>query len=266
LTLEHLESTFYQQGFAMFPAADFKALGLDDATIAGLQAIGATEATHVTVLSDTITSLGGTPVPACTYNFNLVDAASMVATARVLEAVGISAYLGAAPLVSEKAVLSAAASIVTVEARHQTFIRTSLKAMPVPQAFDVAIGPLQIFTLASGFIQSCPPEANLGLTALPPLNILDAANIRAGSTLKMVVTDPTGGAGMSCSFTSGDKGLQFAKFENGGCVVPDGLGGEVFMTVTTESEGVTALADDKIVAGYVLPSSLVDLMLKVFNF
>ncbi|KAA8903653.1 ferritin-like domain-containing protein [Sphaerosporella brunnea] len=249
LTLEHLEATFYKEGFAKFPASDFKALGLDDATIAGLVSIGETEATHVTVLQQTITSLGGSPVPACTYNFNLIDAASMVATARILEAVGISAYLGAAPLVSAKAVLSAAASIVTVEARHQTFIRASLKALPVPQAFDVAVGARQIFTLASQFIVACPKEADLGLAAFAPLNVLDAGNVRAGSTLKMVVTDPTGGAGMSCSFTSGEKGLQFAKFENGGCVVPEGLGGEVFMTVTTESAGVTALSDDKIVAG-----------------
>lgn len=201
------------------------------------------------MLSDTITSLGGTPVPACTYKFNLIDAASMIATARVLEAVGISAYLGAAPLVSEKAILSAAASIVTVEARHQTFIRTALNAQPVPQAFDAAIGPLQIFTLAAGFIDVCPEAANLGLTPLAPLNVLDAGSIRAGSALKMTVPDAAREAGLSCTFTTGDGGLVFAKFENGGCVVPDGLGGEVFMTVTTEAEGVKVLDDTKIVAG-----------------
>lgn len=223
------------------------ALGLDAAGIEGLTAIGKTEATHVKVLSDVIKAAGATPVEPCTYDFKLTNAASMIATARILEAVGISAYLGAAPLVKDPAILSAAASIVTVESRHQTFIRTASKAAPVPQAFDAAIGPLQIFTLASSFITSCPAASNLGLTALPSLNVLDAGNIRGGSMLKMVV--PSSAAGMSCSFTTGDGGLQFAKFENGGCKVPEGLGGETFLTVTTETTGVKALADAKIVAG-----------------
>lgn len=36
----------------------------------------------------------------------------------------VYSYLGAAPLVKDPAILSAAASIVTVESRHQTFIRS----------------------------------------------------------------------------------------------------------------------------------------------
>lgn len=173
----------------------------------------------------------------------------MLATARVLEAVGIAAYLGAAPLVTEKAILSAAGSIVTIEARHQTLIRTSVGAVPVPQAFDVAVSARQVFTLAAGFIVSCPKEANLGITALPPLNVLSAGEVRSGSALKMVVPDAYGKAKLSCSFTSGEKGLVFSKFSNGGCAVPEGLGGEVFLTVTTESEGTKVLDDSKIVAG-----------------
>ncbi|RPB27860.1 hypothetical protein L211DRAFT_778559, partial [Terfezia boudieri ATCC MYA-4762] len=62
----------------------------------------------------------------CTDNFNIPDAAIMVATAKVLEAVGVSAYLGAAALAKISTILSAAASIVTVESRHQTFIRRNI--------------------------------------------------------------------------------------------------------------------------------------------
>ena len=247
LTLEHLESAFYVEGFAKFPAADFLALGLSQATVDGLVAVGKTEATHVTVLSSVLKSLGVAPVPPCTYNFGLTTAASMLATARVLEAVGVAAYLGAAPLVTDKAVLAAAGSIVTVEARHQTLLRAALGAAPVPQAFDPAIGARQIFTLAAGFITACPKEANLGIVALQPLNVLDAGSIRAGSKLKMVV--PGADTGLSCSFTGGDSGLVFSKFVDGGCTVPQGLGGEVFLTVTSEAEGTKVLDDAKVVAG-----------------
>jgi Ferritin-like domain len=91
LTLEHLESTFYSQGFQKFPTSDFAALGLKQSDIDALQQIGNTEATHVTTLQTVITALGATPVEPCTYNFGFTNAAGMVATARILEAVGISA-------------------------------------------------------------------------------------------------------------------------------------------------------------------------------
>lgn len=91
LTLEHLEAAFYREGFAKFPVADFQALGFSDAAIAGLVAIGETEATHVTQLMAALTAVGAAPVPPCTYNFNIPDAATMVATAKILEAVGVSA-------------------------------------------------------------------------------------------------------------------------------------------------------------------------------
>jgi hypothetical protein len=91
LTLEYLESTFYQQGFAKFPDSDFAALGLNAQQITDLKGVGQTEQTHVTVLQKVISGAGATPVQACTYNFGFTDAAGMVNTARVLEAVGVSA-------------------------------------------------------------------------------------------------------------------------------------------------------------------------------
>lgn len=95
LTAEHLESEFYKQGFAKFPASDFKALGLSDDQVTALQQVGATEATHVSVLLSTIASAGTQPVAPCEYDFGFTDAAGMVKTARILEAVGVSAYVEA---------------------------------------------------------------------------------------------------------------------------------------------------------------------------
>ncbi|KAF8461915.1 ferritin-like domain-containing protein [Kalaharituber pfeilii] len=247
LTLEHLEAAFYKEGFAKFPASDFEALGFSAETIAGLQAVGETEAIHVTQLMAAITAQGVTPVPPCTYNFNTPDAATMVATAKVLEAVGVSAYLGAAPLVTGKAVLSAAASIVTVESRHQTFIRTIAGDSPVPQAFDVAVGARQIFTLAAAFITECPPEANLNIQAFPSLVITNAATTKAGSILTLAQQDAITADGATfCAFASGASGIQFAPVENGGCTVPSGMAGEVFVTLTNDG---ASNADENVIAG-----------------
>lgn len=177
----------------------------------------------------------------------------MLSTAAVLEAVGVSAYLGAAPLIQDPAVLGAAASIVTVESRHQTLLRTVLGSAAIPQAFDTGVGPRMVATLAKGFIQSCPPGSELKVEGLPDLKIVGAAGVGAGSVLKMDVTglQPAAAGDMFCGFTGGDAGTVFAKFENGGCTVPEGLGGEVFVTVGTDG---TTLKDETVLAGPALLS------------
>jgi choline dehydrogenase-like flavoprotein len=78
LTAENLETAFYQQGFAKFQDSDFAALGLSEADITNLKSIG---------------GAGTQPVQPCTYNFGFTTAAAMVATAAVLENIGVSAYV-----------------------------------------------------------------------------------------------------------------------------------------------------------------------------
>ncbi|EPS39438.1 hypothetical protein H072_6787 [Dactylellina haptotyla CBS 200.50] len=248
LTLEHLEAAFYKQGFEKFPEADFTALGLSAPQIIALKKVGETEATHVTVISDVLKAANANPVQPCEYNFAFTTAADMVATAKILEAVGVSAYLGAAPLVTSKDVLAAAASIVTVEARHQTFIRAaSGDDFPVPQAFDAALGPKSVFTLASQFIKSCPAGSDLGFTAFPSLVILNANNIKPGSPLNLA-NGSTAGDSKFCAFTAGGVGTVFADLNNGNCIVPANLAGEVYVHLTTSNQGNT-LDDASVVAG-----------------
>ena len=91
MTLEFLETAFYQQGFAMFPDSDFLALGLSQTDLTNLKNIGRTEQTHVTTLLTGIAAAGFKPVAPCTYKFGFKTAAEMVAIAGVLENVGVSA-------------------------------------------------------------------------------------------------------------------------------------------------------------------------------
>lgn len=245
LTAEHLESTFYKQGFAKFPMSDFQALGLSEGQIKSLMGVGQTEATHVTTLQSAITGAGAKPVEPCDYNFDaaLASADSMVKTARVLEAVGVSAYLGAAPMVNSSDVLGAAASIVTVEARHQAFIRVASGAEPVPAAFDTALQPRAVFTLAAQFIKSCPQGSNLNIQAFPAIALQNPEQATVGQNLKLA--DPASPAGASfCAFVA-PGGNQFSKIQDGNCMVPQNLQGEVYMMIT-KSESV---ADDQVLAG-----------------
>lgn len=203
LTAEHLESEFYKQGFAKFAMSDFMTLGLSEAQVKSLMGVGQTEATHVTTLISAIASAGGKPVEPCSYNFDaaLASADAMVKTARVLEAVGVSAYLGAAPLINSSDVLAAAASIVTVEARHQAFIRVASGAEAVPAAFDTALQPRAVFTLAAAFINSCPEGSNLNIQPFPAIALQNPEQATVGQNLKLA--DPAQPAGASfCAFVA----------------------------------------------------------------
>jgi hypothetical protein len=254
LTLEWLEGTFYQQGFAQFPAQDFLALGLTQAQVDDLVKIGATEFEHVTLLQSAIAQAGVQPVQPCQYNFGFTTAQAMVGVAAVLENVGVSAYLGAAPLVSDGSILSTAGSILTIEARHQSFIRTASQQVAVPQAFDAPLGPKAVFSLAAPFIASCPEGSNLILTAFPTLTMSSpaaASAVAIGSTLNFQAE--TVGQATHCAFTSGGirpGGTAFAPFDaNVGCVVPANLAGIVYVSLASAGPLNGVLTDEITVAG-----------------
>lgn len=129
LTLEHLEDALYQ---ALLKSGLLTGRPLQWAT-----AFGTHEHAHVVALTSTITKLGGTPVMAqASYNFpKLTTTAQVYTTLAQVEDLGAAAYLGAAPLVMNAAVLSAAVEIHTVEAEHATTWRFLSGMDPLPFAF-----------------------------------------------------------------------------------------------------------------------------------
>ena len=161
-------------------------------------------------------------------------------------------YLGAAPLITTPSILTVAAEIVTVEARHQTFIRAASQVLAVPSAFDTPLGIRSVFTLAAGFISSCPTGSNLVITPFSSLNMTSPAsgssNIAAGTVVQLQ-TAATGGS--FCSFTNGGQpgGTAFSPFANGACAVPQDLAGLVYVHITNAAPLTGVLTDDITLAG-----------------
>ncbi|TFB04150.1 Protein rds1 [Trichoderma ghanense] len=252
LTLENLEESFYREGFAKFPASDFTALGLSDEQIQDLQNIGFTEGEHVILLQSSLAQNGVKPVQRCTYDFGFTTAAAMVQTAAVLENVGISAYLGAAPLLASPAILGVAGSILTIEARHQSSIRVFSGEKAVPQAFDAPLGPKAVFSLAAPFIKSCPSDSNLKLTAFPALKLADPSAPTTVNSVVKLQSDAAAGAKF-CAFTSGGVvpgGTKFTPFSaTDGCTIPEGVAGITYLSLSSAGPLTGALTDDITLAG-----------------
>jgi hypothetical protein len=89
----------------------------------------------------------------------------------MITSVGIGAYLGGnLELTDNLTLLSDAGEILTIEARHDAYLRTGIGASPFPTPFDTALTALWAYNLASQFIVSCPQY--LPLVLLPKLTLV----------------------------------------------------------------------------------------------
>lgn len=252
LTLEHLESKFYREGLANYSQAAFITAGFPDPFYANLEEISYDEDTHVSFLT---TALGSAAVAECTYSFPSTDPASFVALASVLEGVGVSAYLGAAASIANPAYLTAAGSILTVEARHNAYIRSALAASPFPQPFDAPLTFDEVYTLAASFIVSCPStNAALPVKAFPSLALGTEGAIKSGDTITLLTPGyallPASGTGPVYAAFIAVTGptLVEATAVSGGftVVVPAGFNGQTYVVLTGCKDSVT---DNTISAG-----------------
>ncbi len=111
------------------------------------------EDAHVSYLKQ---ALGSAARPKPTFKgLQQSNVDTFVKLSQVFENVGVGAYLLAAPAISSKATLAAAASILTIEARHAGYL-DSLIGVPLSPngAFDKPIPQAQIVKDVSPFIAS----------------------------------------------------------------------------------------------------------------
>jgi hypothetical protein len=150
LTLEHLEAAFYQ-------AAGEYELGEDpfgNSINEWVTVIGEHETAHVELLTQVITDLGGEPVMAAEYDFGVTDAQSFLMTAAIMENLGVAAYDGAGQFIEDAGLLTAAGSIVAVEARHAAYLNLVTGESPFPASFETPLTPEEVLEAAGPFIVS----------------------------------------------------------------------------------------------------------------
>jgi hypothetical protein len=146
LTLEYLEADFYQQKGA--------SVGLRGEAKSLASMFGDQEAAHVATLTQAVKAAGATPAKKPTFAFPVNDQASFLNLAYTLENVGVGAYNGAGPSLSDPKLLAAAGSIVQVEARHAAAIALLVNKSITPNgAFDEPMSKAQVLAKASPLIK-----------------------------------------------------------------------------------------------------------------
>lgn len=174
----------------------------------------------------------------------------------MITSVGIGAYLGGASLLTDDPILeTAAAAILTVEARHDSYLRAGVGGSPFPTPFDTALTAVFAYNLAQMFIVHCPQQ--LPITVLPKLKLAAPAPqphlqppTAAGTALTFnydpstffVKVDPA--APLYIAFINSITNTTFVETSScgTGCAtvpLPTGLGGVAFAVLTTFSGGLT---------------------------
>lgn len=148
LTLEYLESSFYNEATSAGKITD-------PALQQFLGTVARDENYHVKYLK---AALGRHAIKKPKFDFQGIpeDQTKFAATAYVLENTGVHAYLGQAPNIQSAKVLLAAASIVTVEARHSGAIGLYLgKAIAPNGPLDNGLSAAKILAAVkkTGFIK-----------------------------------------------------------------------------------------------------------------
>ena len=127
LTLEYLQASFYTE------AERVGALSGRSRQAARL--LGAVERAHVAALQK---ALGPAAVGRPRFNFQgtTEDPQKFLKTAVAFEDLAVAAYKGQAPAIRSDALLAAAVSIHSVEARHAAWMRHLFGLVPATTAFD----------------------------------------------------------------------------------------------------------------------------------
>lgn len=141
LTLEYLEATFYAEALQLGR--------LSGRTLQFARVVAAHEAAHVKALKGV---LGKAAIAKPKFNFHGTNASQhrFQLTSISLEDLGVSAYKGQAPRIQETAILNAALSIHSVEARHAAWIRHITGETPAPVAFDLPRTMAQVLAVVAG--------------------------------------------------------------------------------------------------------------------
>jgi hypothetical protein len=188
-TLERLEGKFYSDGLNKFnSAAEFEKAGFSNGSIP-LETLGdilTHETNHTTFLDGVLKVSNEEPIANCSFNFDAIikDVPTFIGIGRLLEVVGIGAYLGGANAIVDKSILVAAATILTIEARHSSSMNTLSGTVAVPQSFDTPLSPNQVVGLALPFLDQCQGLKDL-FPPNVPLTVTNANNfvVNAGDKL-----------------------------------------------------------------------------------
>ncbi|KAI5212532.1 hypothetical protein AUEXF2481DRAFT_255773 [Aureobasidium subglaciale EXF-2481] len=245
--LENLELSLYSGGCEGFTNVQWATDGFPATFQQDVCAIAEQQQNQTEFISTTLET-NGIPAPqACSYSLSYDSPTSFVLLANQITSLSLGYYLGSLAGFSPE-LQTVAASILSVEARHDAIIRNGMGASPFPTNQDVPLSSIWAYNLAQNYTTSCPQQLPIDL--LPPLSF----NGISGSTLDFSWTPsannfsaPVGAAGQNLYLAivhtnASDpiyQEVQTGQQGQGTVQLPEGLGGVVYAALTASSGDLT---------------------------
>ncbi|CUS25225.1 LAQU0S39e00122g1_1 [Lachancea quebecensis] len=252
LTLERLENKFYKEALSMWSVDDFVDANFTEDFYTQLKYIAHDEEAHLVFLEQAIKATGAEPVQACTYNLPLDSPSGFVESLAIFEGVGVSAYLGAASLISSKKYLTAAGSILSTEAIHQAAARNAIGEIPMANSFATPLSANAIYSIASRYIESCPANnTKLPFKAYPELIVTQGLPTAINSSITFSSNGSLpNSTQIYVTFVSGLDITSVTGTRNGSSIkasVPEKASGQSYVFLTTGNS--SNLTDSNILCG-----------------
>ncbi len=161
--LEQLEAAFYVKVISSLYS------GITPAEQSLLTDIRDHEVAHRNFFKAAISAAGATPLQDLEVDFSTIDfgsRASVLATAKAFEDLGVTAYNGAGKLLTSAAYLTIAGKIVSVEARHAALIADLISPGTFADTtdangLDIARTPAQVLAIAGTYVKTKLNASNL---------------------------------------------------------------------------------------------------------
>jgi len=246
LSIEHMQAKFYRQGLIDFNAELFRNATLPKGVYDQFKTIGAEDQVHVDTLSAIITATGNTPVAECVYDFKYQTVEGFVNVARGLERTGVSAYDGLMADLTGKEIITAIATVATVEGRQASFVNAVCGLSPFPTPFDTPLGKRAIVSLLGGYVKSCPYD--LGIAPYPALG-LSVDHGKVGTSIDLTFPDATlQSQAIYCTFVYGAS-QDIVQINKNSCTIPPNAVGDLYVFATNSKNLLKLNEDTYIVAG-----------------
>ncbi|KAF2789974.1 hypothetical protein K505DRAFT_252193 [Melanomma pulvis-pyrius CBS 109.77] len=135
--------------------------------------IAAQEEVHASSIENILQLYNETLVLPCNYSFPVTNSKEIFDLAHIITSVGIGATIGLNErlAITDPSLVKPVSSILTVESRHDAFLRHVHGAVPNPAPFDTGISPIWAYNLALSFIQPGSSSVELPIPILPRLAV-----------------------------------------------------------------------------------------------